>query len=125
MRPLDGQESTTVKFCNGSLALDSFNEQFCQGSKAAHLLGRILIQQSTHSKLPLIIEILGWLMMLAALFLLLLDRTRLKRWLMTKLKQLSRLAGLFALVFGAFLICAFRQKACRSGPNGNAACTLE
>ena len=122
---MDGQESTTVKFCNGSLALDSFNEQFCQGSKTAHLLGRILIQQSTHSKLPLIIENLDWLMMLAALFLLLLGRARLMRWLMTKLKQLSRLAGLFALVFGAFLIYAFRQKACRSNPNGNAACTLE
>ena len=125
MSPLNGQESTTVKICNGPLALGSFNEQFCHVSKAAHLLGRILIQQSTHSKFPLIIEILGWLMMLATLFLLLLGRPRIMRWLMTKLKQLSRLTGLFALVFGAFLIYAFLQKACRSNPNGNAARTLE
>jgi len=74
------------------------------------LLGWIMIQQSIHSKFPLTIEILGWLMLFAALFLLLLGRsrfTRLIRWLMTKLRQLSRLAGLFALVFGAFLVYAF------------------
>jgi len=74
------------------------------------LLGWIMIQQSIHSKFPLIIEILGWLMLFAALFLMLLGRprfTRLIRWLMSRLRQLSRLAGLFALVFGAFLVYAF------------------
>ena len=74
------------------------------------LLGWIMVQQAIHSKFPLTIEVLGWLMLFAALFLLLLGRsrfTRLIRWLMTKLKQLSRLAGVFALVFGAFLVYAF------------------
>ena len=74
------------------------------------LLGWIMIQQSIHSQFPLTIEIFGWLILFAALFLLLLGRsrfTRLIRWLMTKLRQLSRLAGLFALVFGAFLVYAF------------------
>ena len=74
------------------------------------VLGWILIQQSIHSKFPLAIEIIGWLMLFAALFLLLIGRsrfTRVIRWLMTKLRQLSRLAGLFALVFGGFLVYAF------------------
>lgn len=74
------------------------------------LLGWIMIQQSMHSKFPLTIEILGWLMLFAALLLLVLGRsrfTRLIRWLLTRLRQLSRLAGLFALAFGAFLVYAF------------------
>jgi hypothetical protein len=74
------------------------------------LLGWVMVQQSVHSKFPLTVEILGWLMLFAALFLLLLGRSRfmrLIRWLMTKLGQLSRLAGVFALVFGAFLVYAF------------------
>lgn len=74
------------------------------------LLGWILIQQSTLSRFPLVIEVLGWLMTLAALFLLLLGHSRfmsLVRWLTSKLGHLSRLAGVFALVFGAFLVYAF------------------
>lgn len=76
------------------------------------LLGWILIQQSTLSRFPLVIEVLGWLMILAALFLLLLGHSRfmsLVRWLTSKLGHLSRLAGVFALVFGAFLVYAFFQ----------------
>jgi hypothetical protein len=74
------------------------------------LLGWVMIQQSMHSKFPLTIEIIGWLMLFAALLLLVLGRsrfTRLIRWLLTRLRQLSRLAGLVALAFGAFLVYAF------------------
>lgn len=74
------------------------------------LLGWILIQQSLNSKFPQIVEIFGWLMLAAALFLLLLGRarfTRLIRWLTGKLGHLSRVAGVFAMIFGALLVYVF------------------
>lgn len=74
------------------------------------LLGWILIQQAVNSKFPLTVEIFGWLMLAAALFLLLLGRarfTRLIRWLTGKLSHLSRVAGIFAMIFGALLVYVF------------------
>ena len=74
------------------------------------LLGGILIQQSVNSKFPQVVEIFGWLMLFAALFLLLLGRarfTRLIRWLTGKLGHLSRVAGIVAMIFGALLVYVF------------------
>ena len=74
------------------------------------LLGWILVQYSANSKFPLLIEILGWLMILAGLSFLLIGRSRFVRfmnWIIGKLKPFVPLAGVFAMAFGVFLVYAF------------------
>ena len=74
------------------------------------LLGWILIQYAAYSKFPLVIEIFGWLMILAGLSFLLIGRSRFVRfmnWIIGKLRPFVRLAGVFAMAFGVFLVYAF------------------
>jgi hypothetical protein len=74
------------------------------------VLGALLIYQADVSKYPLIIEVLGWLSIVAALSFIGLGRKDFKRvmsWAMSLAKPLGRIAGVFAACFGAFLIHAF------------------
>ena len=74
------------------------------------ILGVLLIYQSNVSKFPFVIEIIGWLSIVAAIFLAVMGRrnfTRLMSWALSLVKPLGRVGGVFAAVFGAFLIYAF------------------
>ena len=74
------------------------------------VLGAFLIYQSSVSKYPLVIEIIGWLSIVAAVFFALIGRnnfSKLMAWALSQVKTLSRVGGIIAFVFGAFLIYAF------------------
>ena len=74
------------------------------------VIGALLISQSSLSKYPLAIELLGWLSIVAALSLAAMGRHnfhRLMTWTLTILKPLGRVGGAFAAAFGGFLIYAF------------------
>ena len=74
------------------------------------VLGVFLIYQSGDSKYPFVIEIMGWLSIIAAVFFAVIGRnnfTRLMVWALSKVKTLGRVGGVFASTFGAFLIYAF------------------
>lgn len=74
------------------------------------VLGMALIMQSSVSRFPTIIEILGWLAIIAAIVLAVIGRGHFKRlmnWLLTGLKPYARFGGLISTVFGGFLIYAF------------------
>lgn len=74
------------------------------------VLGVFLIYQSGDSKYPFVIEIIGWLSIVAAVFFAVIGRnnfTRLMAWALSKVKTLGRVSGIFASAFGAFLIYAF------------------
>jgi hypothetical protein len=74
------------------------------------IIGVLLINQSGLSKFPLVIEILGWLSIVAALSLAAMGRHnfhRLMSWALTFIKPYGRVGGVFAAAFGGFLIYAF------------------
>ncbi len=74
------------------------------------IIGALLISQSSLSKYPLAIEILGWLSIAAALSLAVMGRHNfhgLLSWALTFLKPFGRAGGVFAAAFGGFLIYAF------------------
>jgi len=74
------------------------------------VLGAFLIYQSGASKYPFAIEIIGWLSIVAAVFFAVIGRnnfSRLMAWALSFVKTLGRVGGVFASVFGAFLIHAF------------------
>jgi len=75
------------------------------------VLGVFLISQSNDSKFPVTIEILGWLSMIAAMFLAVIGRrnfNRLMSWALSLVKRYGRISGVIAAAFGAFLIYAFQ-----------------
>ena len=74
------------------------------------VLGALLIHQSGTSKYPLVIEIIGWLSIVAAIFFAIIGRNNFKRlisWALSLAKPLGRIGGVVAVCFGAFLIYAF------------------
>ena len=74
------------------------------------VLGALLIYQSDASKYPFVIEIIGWLSIVAAAFLAIIGRNNFKRlisWALSLAKPFGRIGGVFASAFGAFLIHAF------------------
>ena len=74
------------------------------------IIGALLINQSGLSRFPIIIEILGWLSIVAALSLAAMGRHNFHRlilWALTFLKPYGRVGGIFAGAFGGFLIYAF------------------
>ena len=74
------------------------------------VLGLVLIQQAASSKFPLVIEILGWISLAAAMILAALGHgrfTRLMFWIIGKARPIAPVGGLFAVLFGAFLVYAF------------------
>ncbi len=74
------------------------------------VLGVLLIYQSNVSKFPFVIEIIGWLSIVAAIFLAVIGRrnfNRLMSWALSFVKRFGRVGGILAAAFGAFLIYAF------------------
>lgn len=74
------------------------------------VLGVLLIYQSNVSKFPFVIEIIGWLSIVAAIFLAVMGRrnfNRLMSWALSLVKPVGRVGGVLAAAFGAFLIYAF------------------
>ncbi len=74
------------------------------------VLGVLLIYQSNVSKFPFVIEIIGWLSIVAAILLTVMGRRnfiRLMSWALSLLKPFGRVGGVLAAAFGAFLIYAF------------------
>jgi hypothetical protein len=74
------------------------------------VLGVLLIYQSSISKFPFVIEIIGWLSLVAAIVLAVMGRrnfNRLMSWALSFAKPIGRVGGVLAAAFGAFLIYAF------------------
>lgn len=74
------------------------------------VLGSLLIYQSNISKFPFVIEVIGWLSIVAAIFLAVMGRrnfNRLMSWALALSKPLGHVGGVLAVAFGAFLIYAF------------------
>ena len=74
------------------------------------VLGVLLVYQSNLSKFPLIIEVIGWLSIVAAIVLAIIGRRKFNRlisWALSLSKPFGRVGGVFAAGFGAFLIYAF------------------
>ena len=74
------------------------------------VLGFLLIVQSNGSKFPFVIEMIGWLSIVAALFLASMGRrnfNRLMSWALSLVKPFGRVGGVLAVAFGGFLIYAF------------------
>ena len=74
------------------------------------VLGVLLIYQSNVSKFPFVIEIIGWLSIVAAIVLAVMGRryfNRLMSWALSFVKASGRVGGVLAMAFGAFLIYSF------------------
>jgi hypothetical protein len=74
------------------------------------VIGILLIQYAGESKYPAIIEILGWLSIVAAVTFSVIGRrhfVNLMSWAFSLLKPYGRIGGLFAMAFGGFLVHAF------------------
>ncbi len=74
------------------------------------VIGALLIYQSNISKFPLVIEVIGWLSIVAAIFIAVMGRrkfNRLMSWALSLSKPFGRVGGALAVAFGAFLIYAF------------------
>jgi len=73
-------------------------------------LGVLLVYQSGASRYPLVIEIIGWLAIVAAVIFTVIGRNNFKRlmsWALSLAKPYGRIGGAVAVCFGAFLIYAF------------------
>jgi len=74
------------------------------------VIGVLLIYQSSISKFPLVIEIIGWLSIVAAIIIAIMGRrnfNRLMSWALSLSQPLGRVGGVLAVAFGTFLIYAF------------------
>jgi hypothetical protein len=74
------------------------------------VLGLLLIYQSSESRYPLVIEVIGWISLAAALFLAVIGRrnfSRLMSWALSFVKPYGRLGGILAAAFGVFLVHAY------------------
>lgn len=74
------------------------------------VLGYLLIRQAPISRFPAVIEVLGWIFVLAALSLAVLGRVRFQRllsWVLERFAEFGRVAGIVSILFGGFLVYAF------------------
>ena len=74
------------------------------------VIGVLLIYQSNISRFPLVIEVIGWLSIVAAIIMAMMGRrnfNRLMSWALSLSQPLGRVGGVLAVAFGAFLIYAF------------------
>ncbi|PSW04302.1 hypothetical protein [Photobacterium lipolyticum] len=74
------------------------------------VLGVFLIYQSNVSRFPLVIEVIGWISIVAAIIFAVIGRRNFKRlmsWALSLAKPIGRIGGVIAGAFGAFLIYAF------------------
>jgi len=74
------------------------------------ILGALLIYQADVSRFPTAIEIIGWISLGAALFIVVIGRRnfiRLMEWSLSFVQNFGRFGGVMAAAFGAFLVYAF------------------
>ncbi len=74
------------------------------------VLGALLIVQADVSKFPLVIEVIGWISIVAAISLAVMGRrnfNRLMSWALSFSRPFGRVGGVFAAAFGALLIYSF------------------
>ena len=74
------------------------------------ILGLLLLSQAEISAYPLIIEVLGWISLVAAVVLALIGRNNFKRlmqWALSFSIPYGRAGGVLAAAFGLFLVYAF------------------
>ena len=74
------------------------------------VIGVLLIYQANVSKFPFVIEIIGLLSIVAAIFIAVMGRRNFNRvmlWALSLSKPFGRVGGILAVAFGAFLIYAF------------------
>ncbi|UCB54282.1 MAG: hypothetical protein JSW45_10040 [Thiotrichales bacterium] len=74
------------------------------------VIGVLLVQHAGASRFPLIIEIIGWLSIAAAITFGVMGRQRflkLMHWALSLLKPYARVGGIFATLFGGFIVYAF------------------
>ena len=74
------------------------------------VLGAFLIYLSDVSRFPLVIEVIGWLSIIAAIFFAVIGRNNFKRimsWALSFQKPYGRVGGFIAVCFGGFLVYAF------------------
>jgi len=74
------------------------------------IIGALLIHQAGLSRYPLVIDLPGWLSIVAALSLAVMGRRtvhRLMSWALNLLKSYGRIGGIVAAAFGGFLIYSF------------------
>lgn len=74
------------------------------------MLGMLLIVQSGVSRFPLVIQIIGWISIIAAVFFAVIGRENFRRiisWALSLQKPYGRVGGLLAAGFGAFLVYSF------------------
>jgi len=74
------------------------------------IIGILLITQSSQSRFPLAIELLGWVFIVAGVSLAVIGRTKFRTlitWVVTNLRAYAPIAAVIALAFGGFLVYAF------------------
>jgi hypothetical protein len=74
------------------------------------VLGMLLVYQAKVSKLPVTIEVIGWIAIFAALVILVMGRNNFKRllsWAFALVEPFGRIGGVLALCFGSLLVYAF------------------
>ncbi|MEW8554313.1 MAG: hypothetical protein AB2605_10985 [Candidatus Thiodiazotropha sp.] len=74
------------------------------------ILGILLVTGSEYSRYPIVVEILGWLAIIAAITLALIGRSNFKRlmsWALSLVEPYGRVGGVLASLFGAFIVYAF------------------
>lgn len=73
------------------------------------ILGVVLIAGASESKFPVVLQVLGWLSILAALMLAMIGGVRFQKlikWTLELAPAFKSLAGLLGILFGGFLIYA-------------------
>lgn len=74
------------------------------------VLGVLLIVQSSVSRFPLVIEIIGWISIIAAVFFAVIGRENFQRiigWALSLQEPYGRVGGVLAAGFGVFLVYSF------------------
>lgn len=74
------------------------------------VLGVFMILESNVSRFPQIIEVIGWISIIAAIVLGVIGRryfNSLMKWALSLSQPLGRIGGIIAMGFGAFLVYAF------------------
>jgi len=73
------------------------------------ILGVVLIAYASESRFPIILEVLGWVSLAAAFILGVIGRSRFKSlmgWALGVASPFARVGGVFAVLFGGFLVYA-------------------
>jgi hypothetical protein len=74
------------------------------------VLGLFMILESNVSRFPQIIEVIGWISIIAAIVLGIIGKryfNSLMKWALSLSEPLGRIGGIFAIGFGAFLVYSF------------------